>query len=675
MATRFLGPSGSVRRHTRLLTLSALIAAAFTVFFVAASGANLTGSTFESTDGNLIKSTGTDWCNTVVSNVCTSTAPNLVQGQDKTPGAQTDDSFANGTKQDDAVPSIGTGGIPNKGDLDRFYISSELVSNKNFVYLGFELLPVSNASASVHTGFEFNKNFCDPVTHTGCSTNNVTPARSEGDILIVYDIEGGGNPSLSFRRWVLSGTCEVSQDTAPCWGPKQTFTSATADGSLNTADVTDPINPGAPRTIGNLRFGEAAINLTDSNILTGCAGLGSVYVVSRSSGDSGTATMKDFIAPQKVNINNCGTIKVKKVTQPSPDPTTTSFSFAAGGGLTPTSFSLANGGTQTYTGVNPGSGYNVSETVPTNWGLISSSCDNGSAVSNISVNAGQTVTCTFTNGLKPTLTVTKACVPTTDSGKFDLKIGATVKKTDATCTAGISGTDNTTGAVVLDPNTYTVSEAAGTGTNLSHYDTSIGGDCTSGGSVTLSYGDAKTCTITNSRLPTLTVTKACVPSNDGGKFNLKIGSTVDKADALCTAGISGTDNTTGAIELPTGTYTVSETAGTGTDLGNYSAAIGGACSSVGSVTLAYGDNKTCTITNTRRKFTIVTYVCETTSGTPALYKSSVLLPDPGGSSKTTETAVPSGTSASAICGLAANYPNLNTGTFTGTVTIGTSPAP
>src|SRR5439155_1266084 len=234
-------------------------------------------------------------------------------------------------------------------------------------------------------------------------------------------------------------------------------------------------------------------------------------------------------------------------------------------GLTPTSFSLANGGTQTYTGVNPGSGYNVSETVPTNWGLISSSCDNGSAVSNISVNAGQTVTCTFTNGLKPTLTVTKACVPTTDSGKFDLKIGATVKKADATCTAGISGTDNTTGAVVLDPNTYTVSEAAGTGTNLSHYDTSIGGDCTSGGSVTL----------------------------------------------------------------------------------------------------AYGDNKTCTITNTRRKFTIVTYVCETTSGTPALYKSSVLLPDPGGSSKTTETAVPSGTSASAICGLAANYPNLNTGTFTG----------
>src|SRR5881398_1413466 len=125
------------------LALLAIAATAFSIFFVAASSGNLTGSTFESTDGNLIKNTGTDWCNTVVSNVCTVTAPNLVKGQDKAPG-NGDDSFANGTKQDDAVPSIGNGGIPNKGDLDRFYVANEFVGGKNFVYLGFELLPVPN---------------------------------------------------------------------------------------------------------------------------------------------------------------------------------------------------------------------------------------------------------------------------------------------------------------------------------------------------------------------------------------------------------------------------------------------------------------------------------------------------------------------------------------------------
>src|ERR687888_2117572 len=395
-------------RHLGRLLLLTLTAVAFAVFFVAASSGNLTGSTFESTDGNLVKNTGTDWCNAVNgSGVCTSTAPHLVQGQDLAPG-NNDDSFANGTKQDDAVPSVGDGSIPPKGDLDRFYIANEFVGGKNFVYLGFELLPVSNASASVHMGFEFNQNACGPgPSFTGCRANHVTPARKAGDILVVYDLEGGGNPQLSFRRWVLSGSCEVSQDSAPCWGLKQSLSSSVADGSLNAAAVTDPINPSAPRSIGQFRFGEAAINLTDSNILSGCAALGSVYVVTRSSGDSGTATMKDFIAPQKVNINNCGNIIVRKVTDPSPDPTDTSFSFTAGGGLSPTGFSLKNGDTQTYSNVLPGNGYSVAETVPSGWDLTSSSCDDGSPVSNIDVGPGETVTCTFNDRQRGSVSIHK----------------------------------------------------------------------------------------------------------------------------------------------------------------------------------------------------------------------------------------------------------------------------
>jgi len=48
---------------------------------------------------------------------------------------------------------------------------------------------------------------------------------------------------------------------------------------------------------------------------------------------------------------NSGTIIVKKVTNPSPDPSDTSFSFTAGGGLSPTSFSLKNGQQQTFSNV------------------------------------------------------------------------------------------------------------------------------------------------------------------------------------------------------------------------------------------------------------------------------------------------------------------------------------
>jgi uncharacterized surface anchored protein len=85
---------------------------------------------------------------------------------------------------------------------------------------------------------------------------------------------------------------------------------------------------------------------------------------------------------------------------PDPDTTNTSFSFTAGGGLSPASFSLVNGGTKTYSGINPGSGYSVAETVPDGWDLTSSTCDDGSPVSNIDVSAGETVTCTFTNTLR-----------------------------------------------------------------------------------------------------------------------------------------------------------------------------------------------------------------------------------------------------------------------------------
>src|ERR671927_703701 len=48
---------------------------------------------------------------------------------------------------------------------------------------------------------------------------------------------------------------------------------------------------------------------------------------------------------------NAGTIVVKKITNPSPDPSNTSFPFTAGGGLSPSSFSLTNGQQQTFSNV------------------------------------------------------------------------------------------------------------------------------------------------------------------------------------------------------------------------------------------------------------------------------------------------------------------------------------
>ena len=92
-----------------------------------------------------------------------------------------------------------------------------------------------------------------------------------------------------------------------------------------------------------------------------------------------------------------GTIIVRKVTQPNPDPSESSFAFTGGGGLSTTPFSLKNGETRTFTNVTPKSGYSISETPSLLWELSSASCSDGSSVTNIQLSAGETVTCTFTN--------------------------------------------------------------------------------------------------------------------------------------------------------------------------------------------------------------------------------------------------------------------------------------
>ena len=88
------------------------------------------------------------------------------------------------------------------------------------------------------------------------------------------------------------------------------------------------------------------------------------------------------------------------------------------------------------------------------------------------------------------------------------------------------------------------------------------------------------------------------------------------------------------MTVAAGSVTVSETAGTGTVLGDYVSSIDcGSGSQAGTsrtITVANKDVITCTITNKRRTFAVVAYVCETTSGTPALYKSTVTLPNPAG---------------------------------------------
>src|SRR6185503_11382876 len=93
------------------------------------------------------------------------------------------------------------------------------------------------------------------------------------------------------------------------------------------------------------------------------------------------------------------------------------FAFITGGGLTPASFSLDDdsdgtlSNSQLLANIVPGSGYSVSETVPSGWDQASATCSDGSPVSNISFSAGENVTCTFTNNKRGRIVVVKDATP------------------------------------------------------------------------------------------------------------------------------------------------------------------------------------------------------------------------------------------------------------------------
>jgi hypothetical protein len=99
-----------------------------------------------------------------------------------------------------------------------------------------------------------------------------------------------------------------------------------------------------------------------------------------------------------------GKILIDKVTDPANDPQKFDFTLTGGPSNLNQSFQLDHDDTPHDSGaVLAGSGYSAAETVPAGWDQKSATCDDSnSAVANIDVSPGETVTCTFTNAKKTT---------------------------------------------------------------------------------------------------------------------------------------------------------------------------------------------------------------------------------------------------------------------------------
>ena len=538
---------------------------------VAANPPTLDGGHFEDADGNLDPNNATptafpfDWNHPLDPITCPSSAGSGVNCGVDLVKSGSDNALGQGSKEDNPCPTVVSGQIPpSKDDLSRFYINIESVKvnnvNKLFVYLAWER---SNLLGSAHMDFELNQ---DRTIPAGCST----PGRTPGDILIDFDFGGSGIPGLALHRWITTGTastdCEAS-NTLPCWNKGVDLTGTEAEAQVNNAPVTDSVGPGASFTLAgntkngiNSTFGEVGVDLSDAGIFSSsvCTHFGDAYLKSRSSGNSFTSELKDFIAPVPINISNCGNIIIRKVTDPSPDPTSSSFSYSTTGGLTPASFSLSDGGKQDYGNTVFAGDYSVTEADPgpdftlEKLDCSASSTLNGSVVTTdlstakvtISLAADDVVDCTYTNKLQEgAIQVTKT------STKGTTLAGATFSVSgpsgDFTLT---SGSDGTACVDHLVFGSYSVSEtAAPTGYQINDTSThtvtvDTNATCGSGDEVALAFDDTP-----------LTDLKVTVHSEAVGGTSSTI-SCVDSSNTKIAPDQSGSDPSLSATGLVPDTY-------------------------------------------------------------------------------------------------------------------------
>src|SRR4029079_2588213 len=273
--------------------------------------------------------------------------------------------------------------------------------------------------------------------------------------------------------------------------------------------------------------------------------------------------------------------------------------------------------------VTPGD-YTVTETDPTpGFDLTALTCSGGGAdtsgdvptrTATIGLDAGESITCTFTNTQRGSITIVKDTVP---NGETDLSF------TDDLANGGVVGpryhdSDATLSNQVVcnnvTPGDYTVTETDPTpGFDLTALTCSGGGADTSGdvptrtATIGLDAGESITCTFTNTQRGSITIVKDTVP-NGGTDFSFTddigngcvVGPLDDDSDATLS-------NQVVCNNVTPGDYTVTETDPTpGFDLTALTCSGGGADTSgdvptrTATIGLDAGESITCTFTNTQR---------------------------------------------------------------------------
>jgi len=249
-----------------------------------------------------------------------------------------------------------------------------------------------------------------------------------------------------------------------------------------------------------------------------------------------------------------GTIIVEKIT----DDGFGAFDFTSGT-LTPSPFTLtttaagdAGKDSRTFSDLDPGT-YDVAETIPAGWNLVSATCDDGSDPASIGLSAGETVTCTFHDAReRGAILITKTRKHAADGAGDHPHANVTFTVTGGELPAGgTTVVTDSNGEACLDGlllssfgGVYTVTESVPAGYVAD-------GDTAKTVSVTTesTCGDGNEATVSFSNTPLTDLTVSVNSQIDGGTA-----STIDCDGVTASTGPNG-DGSLSRLNLPPGTYT------------------------------------------------------------------------------------------------------------------------
>ena len=324
---------------------------------------------------------------------------------------------------------------------------------------------------------------------------NAPPSPWKADADQPFTVAAGKcTASVAFNDTFGSASAKASKVTVPA-GNEQGWVLTLSGPGVNEAKTTDASGNvtfvSKLDSEGTYTITETVKPLWDNTAITGDLSGDSNRVSVNALGPSCSVTI-DYPGDADA-VFNCvftntkeGNIIIKKVTDPATD-STTSFDFTASYGTG--SFSLKNGESNDSGTLKPGD-YSVSETTPTGWDLTKKSCDNGDDPWNIHLGAGVTVTCAFINTQRGAIIVKKVTNPAGGTG--------------FTFTGDAVGTIDDGGQITvpnLVPGTYTSTESAKTGWDLTSIVCDDSDSTGSGSTATfmLQAGETVTCTFTNTQ--------------------------------------------------------------------------------------------------------------------------------------------------------------------------------